>query len=298
MTPTEDAATDVWRNFSRAGCVDVAGSNSMSRALTQKVCNRFIAGRSKMLRILLLAGLMTAIGSPAWAVVKCADVKPSDGGTRVTLADYQKAGSCQVSDKIFSSFKVNVVDKDDVILTGAQWIAMTTVGDSSSEPGLKFSSVFGSAIWTVIGGFDAPNEFKMQITYSVATVSGKKLIKDAILSVPNTTPLGVEGAGSKDTVDESLSIPAMLHTIAMPDGVAGTKLTDSTTFTPVATVMVSDVVDVLAGKLGKASLSSFTSQISEVPEPSTWAMMLVGFAGLGYAAFRRGRGARRGDATA
>ena len=25
---------------------------------------------------------------------------------------------------------------------------------------------------------------------------------------------------------------------------------------------------------------------SSVPEPSTWAMMLVGFAGLGYAAFR------------
>ncbi|HEY1864409.1 MAG TPA: PEP-CTERM sorting domain-containing protein, partial [Roseiarcus sp.] len=27
-----------------------------------------------------------------------------------------------------------------------------------------------------------------------------------------------------------------------------------------------------------------------VPEASTWAMMLLGFAGLGYAAFRRGRG--------
>jgi hypothetical protein len=27
---------------------------------------------------------------------------------------------------------------------------------------------------------------------------------------------------------------------------------------------------------------------SVVPEPSTWAMMLLGFAGLGYAAFRHG----------
>ena len=26
-----------------------------------------------------------------------------------------------------------------------------------------------------------------------------------------------------------------------------------------------------------------------VPEPSTWAMMLLGFAGLGYAAWRGGR---------
>jgi hypothetical protein len=29
------------------------------------------------------------------------------------------------------------------------------------------------------------------------------------------------------------------------------------------------------------------SQWSTVPEPSTWAMMLIGFAGLGYAAYRR-----------
>jgi hypothetical protein len=26
-----------------------------------------------------------------------------------------------------------------------------------------------------------------------------------------------------------------------------------------------------------------------VPEPSTWAMMFLGFAGLGYAAYRKGR---------
>ena len=32
---------------------------------------------------------------------------------------------------------------------------------------------------------------------------------------------------------------------------------------------------------------------STVPEPSTWAMMMLGFVGLGYAAFRRGAKARR-----
>ena len=29
------------------------------------------------------------------------------------------------------------------------------------------------------------------------------------------------------------------------------------------------------------------SSVTGVPEPSTWAMMLLGFAGLGYAGFRR-----------
>jgi hypothetical protein len=28
-------------------------------------------------------------------------------------------------------------------------------------------------------------------------------------------------------------------------------------------------------------------ELSTVPEPSTWAMMLIGFAGLGYAGYRR-----------
>jgi hypothetical protein len=39
--------------------------------------------------------------------------------------------------------------------------------------------------------------------------------------------------------------------------------------------------------------AAFTLTGTAVPEPSTWAMMLLGFAGLGYAAFRRARGLGR-----
>jgi hypothetical protein len=35
-----------------------------------------------------------------------------------------------------------------------------------------------------------------------------------------------------------------------------------------------------------------TGTLSSVPEPSTWAMMLIGFAGLGYAGYRKTKGAR------
>jgi hypothetical protein len=33
--------------------------------------------------------------------------------------------------------------------------------------------------------------------------------------------------------------------------------------------------------------TAFEFTLGSVPEPSTWAMMVLGFAGLGYAAFRR-----------
>jgi hypothetical protein len=39
--------------------------------------------------------------------------------------------------------------------------------------------------------------------------------------------------------------------------------------------------------------AAFSLTGTAVPEPSTWAMMLLGFAGLGYAAFRRARGLGR-----
>jgi len=40
---------------------------------------------------------------------------------------------------------------------------------------------------------------------------------------------------------------------------------------------------------GPAGSQAFTSTAGAVPEPSTWAMMLVGFAGLGYAGYRKAR---------
>jgi hypothetical protein len=37
-----------------------------------------------------------------------------------------------------------------------------------------------------------------------------------------------------------------------------------------------------------STFTNVTAPPSPVPEPSTWAMLLIGFAGLGYAAVRKG----------
>ena len=46
------------------------------------------------------------------------------------------------------------------------------------------------------------------------------------------------------------------------------------------------------GEVGGMIETTITQTSSSVPEPSTWAMLLVGFAGLGYAGYRKARGAR------
>ena len=48
-----------------------------------------------------------------------------------------------------------------------------------------------------------------------------------------------------------------------------------------------DYTVIITGTAHRALGVGGTVTTSSVPEPSTWAMMLLGFAGLGYAAFRR-----------
>jgi hypothetical protein len=46
--------------------------------------------------------------------------------------------------------------------------------------------------------------------------------------------------------------------------------------------------------MGQGTVITLTNSVSGVPEPSTWAMMLLGFGGLGFAGYRR---SRKADAT-
>jgi len=48
----------------------------------------------------------------------------------------------------------------------------------------------------------------------------------------------------------------------------------------------------LSGMLSGVVTYDYTPATPAVPEPSTWAMMLIGFAGLGYAGYRRARTTR------
>jgi hypothetical protein len=67
--------------------------------------------------------------------------------------------------------------------------------------------------------------------------------------------------------------------------------------------LITDVL--ITGAVGSLAPTGFNefahpriSGASVIPEPSTWALMMVGFTGLGFVAFRRGRLSRPSGAMA
>ncbi len=98
----------------------------------------------------------------------------------------------------------------------------------------------------------------------------------------------VFGAGGALTL--SASNPSPTQSISFTSNVIAPSLINA--FDRAGSLSLTDVTPGAAIVLG--TLRSFTSDVSgdfssSVPEPSTWAMMLLGFAGLGYVGFRKAR---------
>ena len=96
--------------------------------------------------------------------------------------------------------------------------------------------------------------------------------------------------GSGGALTLSASNPSPTQSVTFTSNVIAPSLIDA--FDRAASLSFTDVgpqAAIVSGTLG-----SFHSDVSgdfsaTVPEPSTWAMVLLGFAGLGYAAFRKTR---------
>ncbi len=163
-------------------------------------------------------------------------------------------------------------------------VEITATGDSSHA--YQLPTVPGVFI---LGAVSDPIYFATSLTFSVSGV-GTGTFPDVIGVVFNqnngfagfsdfTTNLAILGTfiGVGGRYDLSTAIGPITGSIAA--GILsfstslGTLAFDGLPFDPVL--------------LREDGTSTFTAAVASVPEPSTWAMMLLGFAGIGFLAYRR-----------
>ena len=74
----------------------------------------------------------------------------------------------------------------------------------------------------------------------------------------------------------------------MPQGyLSGGALSDTSTYDNQTFNTLGITPGAYTWTWGSGANQNFTVVIGEVPEPATWAMMLIGFAVLGYAGYRK-----------
>ena len=103
------------------------------------------------------------------------------------------------------------------------------------------------------------------------------MFTDAVFGSGGALTLNASGPGESVTFSSNVIEPALIHGLNPAIALSFTDVTPGVS---------------IGGPVGSRSLNSFRSDVSgdfsnTVPEPSTWAMMLLGFAGLAYAGYRR-----------
>jgi hypothetical protein len=157
-------------------------------------------------------------------------------------------------------------------------------------------------------------------TSSLSIINATGITKSVTVVVSDTDftgPVGSFQTAGSGTWQNAIGSTITLNWFDDPNNGQGADLPTDTpgnlihTFTNTATTIVDAFSDNFAGIVSDSGPFSMTEQAiftltpfaqlvnrgqteikSAVPEPSTWAMMLLGFAGLGYAGFRKARSLR------
>jgi PEP-CTERM motif len=175
---------------------------------------------------------------------------------------------------------VNVYQSgDNVVATGNGRADLTDLAYDVTA----LAGVGAGAVWGAFGAvFVAPS----------ASAEG-----EVYLSVSGPASFGTGGlaTGSSGSGDMFGVIASPLAwgapALIVPAGyVSGTSLSGSSIFDGVTIASLGLTPGTYVYTWGtSADADSLTVNIEAVPEPSTWTMMLLGFAGLGFAGHRRGR---------
>jgi hypothetical protein len=94
--------------------------------------------------------------------------------------------------------------------------------------------------------------------------------------------------GASSGIGDSVTIVGGGNLLAVPQGyLSGGALSDTSTYDNQTFNTLGITPGAYTWTWGSGANQNFTVVIGEVPEPATWAMMLIGFAVLGYAGYRK-----------
>jgi PEP-CTERM motif len=205
-----------------------------------------------------LLGMSPFLGASSALAAACATA---------SVSVYEAAGfSCNVGPVTFSDISVGSTTNGSGVVVLSDFSPLTTVVDGVTEFGLDLS--FASDTGTTPGSLA-----DVALTFDV---SGAPSLTGAFAVFAGTAT----GTGTDD-LSEVLSNGVSL-TLNAPGAT-------SATFNAIGSLSVVKDQSDFAGSAGSADSSILGNafSVTAVPEPSTWAMLLLGFVGLGYAASRR-----------
>jgi len=230
--------------------------------------------------MIVVAALVLVLCSTGFGFVPC----PNNATIATYITDFPtQATGCQIDDKIFYGF-VDSLTASGGASTGGVTITVFPIA-TAFNPGLDYA----------LSGFSAGanSSLDLRLGFNVATISGANVIEDASLGIAGAAFTGTglvsigenvcaggvfanPGSGTGCPAgDQNLSL-----SVANPGPPAtffDMKFTSSTPACPLGLCNLVGVfkdVSVNGGSAGSASLSSFTQQFSEVPEPAS--VMLLG----------------------
>ena len=236
----------------------------------------------RRLTVLLMA--VVAVCSYASADIIQADLS---NPVSYTIEEIQQAGGIQVGDKLFMDFAVTTSATQGTVAPGADAITVTGV-QITGDYGLRFNGGWSA------GGQEIADS---TIRFSVTATRPGWYIKDNALWI---AAFGVSGTGEGGIVSVSENVYAE-DPYTLPPNVnppiankyvyyrtdADMELYDGKDFAPLKKVWVLKDVVANGGDLvtGSAHLSEFWQTFSQIPEPATVSLVLLG--GLGLIARRR-----------
>ena len=197
----------------------------------------------------------------------------------VTLAELLNGGTITNGDKVFGNFTYS--GTGTAPLASAITISPWTIANSPiPDYGIRIQGLFS-------GTGDAG------ISYTVTVVGTPYVITDATATSVGTA---VGGSAAWDVAESLFTTSAPVTAIGTLStyGIVGvgTKLTDHIDFGLPGYTSIRVVKDIgFQANGGFVNLSIVDQNFSQsaVPELSTWAMMLVGFAAIGFAGYRKAK---------